>query len=109
MRYVIIDSNALIHRSFHALPPLTSPDGSPVGAIYGLSSILIKYLKKNSPDYVAAAFDRPEPTFREEMFSDYKAHRPKAADELIAQIVASRNLFEIFGIMVFEKPGFEAD
>ncbi len=108
-KLLLIDANSLIHRAFHALPPLISSDGRPSGALYGLSSLLIKTLKEEKPDYVAAAFDRPEPTFRKEMFDDYKAKRPKAPDELISQIIEARELFKVFNIKTFEKPGFEAD
>ncbi|PIR44352.1 hypothetical protein COV23_00320 [Candidatus Wolfebacteria bacterium CG10_big_fil_rev_8_21_14_0_10_31_9] len=106
---LLIDSNALIHRSFHALPAFTSTDGKPTGAIYGLSSILIKIFHENPPDYAIALFDRPEPTFRKKMYNDYKIHRPKAPDELVSQIIEAHNLFEKFGIKTYEIPGFEAD
>ena len=106
---LLIDANALIHRSFHALPPLTAPDGRPVGALYGLTRALLKTLADDAPQYIAAAFDRPEPTFRKEMYEDYKAHRSKAPDELIAQIIGAHALFEKMGIRTFELPGFEAD
>ncbi len=106
---LLIDANALIHRSFHALPPLTAPDGRPVGALYGLTRALLKTIADDAPHYIAAAFDRPEPTFRKEMYEDYKAHRSKAPDELIAQIVGAHELFEKMGVRTFELPGFEAD
>lgn len=106
---LLIDAQALIHRSFHALPPLTAPDGRPVGALYGLSSTLVKLLSEHPPEYAAAMFDRPEPTFRKQEFAAYKAHRPPAPDELVSQIIAAHELFELFGIRTFEKPGFEAD
>ncbi len=106
---LLIDTNGLIHRCFHALPPLTGPGGKPVGALYGLSSILIKILREEKYDFIAACFDRPEPTFRKEIFDDYKIHRPKAPDELVSQIIEARNLLERFQIKVFEAPGFEAD
>jgi DNA polymerase I len=106
---LLIDAHALIHRSYHALPPLSTPEGEPIGAIYGLSSTLLKILKDHEPDYVAGAFDRPEPTFRKEMFEAYKAHRPPTEDELVSQLIKSRKLFEKFGIGIFDKPGFEGD
>lgn len=106
---ILIDANSLIHRCFHALPPLTGPNNQPAGALYGLSSVLIKILREQKPDYVATFFDRPEPTFRKEIFNEYKIHRPKAPDELISQIIEARNLIEAFGIKFFEAPGFEAD
>ncbi|KKK78873.1 hypothetical protein LCGC14_2839200, partial [marine sediment metagenome] len=70
-KLLIIDANALVHRTFHALPPLSTQDGRPVGALYGLANVLIKVLKQEHPDYVIAAFDTPEPTFRKKMFIDY--------------------------------------
>lgn len=106
---LLIDANSIIHRSFHALPPFTAPDGRPTGALYGIASILLKLFREERPDYAAALFDRPEPTFRDEIYKEYKAQRPPAANELVSQIIEARNLFEVFGIKVFEKPGFEAD
>ena len=108
-KLLLIDANSLIHRSFHALPPLTTPKGEPINAVYGLSSILLKILREHQPDYVAAAFDRPEPTFRDEMYKEYKAHRPPTANEIISQLHEAHNTFEKFGIRVVEKAGFEAD
>jgi DNA polymerase-1 len=106
---LLIDANSVIHRSFHALPPFTGPVGEPTGALYGVASILLKLWKDEKPAYAAALFDRPEPTFRKKEYPEYKAQRPPAPDDLIAQIVEARHLFEAFGIKTFEKPGFEAD
>ncbi len=105
----LIDANSLIHRAFHALPPLTGPGGQATQALYGLSSVLLKIWREDKPDYVAALFDRPERTFRKEKFEAYKAQRPKAPDELVSQIIEARTLFGKFGIRTLEKPGFEAD
>lgn len=106
---LLIDANSLIHRCFHALPPLTAPDGRATQALYGVSNILLRILKEDKPDYAAALFDRPEPTFRKERFKEYKAQRPKAPDNLVEQIIAARDLFPKFGIKTFEIPGYEAD
>jgi DNA polymerase-1 len=106
---LLFDANSIIHRSFHALPPFTTPDGKPSGALYGIASILLKLWREEWPDYTAALFDRPEPTFRDAIYKEYKAQRPPAVDELISQIIEARHLFEAYGIKVFEKPGFEAD
>lgn len=108
-KLLIIDANSLIHRAFHALPPLTDLEGRPAGALYGISSILMKVLKDINPDFIAAAFDRPEPTFRANQYSPYKENRPQAADELISQIIRAKEVFAAFGIPCFEKAGFEAD
>ncbi len=106
---LLIDANSIIHRSFHALPPFTGPDGRPTGALYGISAMLLTLWRTARPEYAAALFDRPEPTFRDKKYADYKAQRPPAADELIAQIIEARKLFEAFGVRVFERTGFEAD
>ena len=108
-KLLLIDANSLIHRSYHALPPLTTPNGRPINAVYGLSSILLKLVRDHNPDYVAAAFDRKEPTFRKAMYNEYKAHRPPTADELISQLIEAHNTFAKFGIKVVEQPGLEAD
>lgn len=108
-RFFLIDANSLIHRCFHALPPFTSKDGMATGALYGLASVLLKIFREQAPDYVAAFFDRPERTFRKEMFEEYKAHRPKAPNELVSQIIEARQLFGQFGVKTYELPGFEAD
>ena len=108
-RLLLIDANSLIHRAFHALPPLTDRSGHPIQAIYGLSSILIKILKEEKPDYAAGLFDRPEPTFRKKRYEAYKAHRPPTPDDLVRQIIEARETFLNFGIKVIECPGFEAD
>jgi DNA polymerase-1 len=108
-KLLLIDANSVIHRSFHALPPFTAPDGSPTGAIYGVASILLKLWREDRPDYAAALFDRPEPTFRDKKYAEYKAQRPPAPDILVSQLIEMHNLFRAFGIRTFEKPGFEAD
>ena len=108
-RLVLIDSYAIIHRAWHALPPLTGPQGQPVNAVYGFASILLKMLKELKPDYVVAAFDHPGPTFRHLAFERYKAERQKAPDALYQQIPLVRELLDAFGIPVIEKQGYEAD
>lgn len=108
-KLILIDSHALIHRAFHALPPMTSPKGMATNAVYGFTSVLLKTIKDLQPDYIAAAFDLAGPTFRHEEFAEYKAHRVKAPDELYAQIPLVKDLLTALGIPVFEKEGFEAD
>jgi DNA polymerase-1 len=109
-KLILIDSNALVHRAFHALPPsLTSPKGAMTNAVYGFTSVLLKMLKDLKPDYIAATFDLAGPTFRHEEFAAYKATRTKAPDELYAQIPMIKSLLAAFGIPIFELQGFEAD
>lgn len=106
---LLIDANSLIHRFFHALPPFTTPDGAPIGAIYGLAQVMLKIFREIKPTHIAACFDRPEPTFRDEMYKEYKAHRPPTAEGLIPQIQRAHDLFDKFKVKTFEIPGFEAD
>ncbi|MCK5044221.1 hypothetical protein KAR26_00640 [Candidatus Parcubacteria bacterium] len=108
-RLVVIDSNALIHRAYHALPPLTTPKGELVNAVYGFLSIFFKVVKELEPDYMAATFDLPGPTFRHKKFKDYKGKRVKAPDELYEQIPKVKSVLRDFDIPVFEKQGYEAD
>lgn len=108
-KLVLIDSNALVHRAFHALPMLTAPDGRPTNAVYGFTSVLLKMVADLKPDYIAAAFDLAGPTFRHEEYAGYKAHRAKAPDELYAQIPMVKEMLAPMGIPVFEAQGFEAD
>ena len=107
--FVIIDSNSIIHRAFHALPPLKTKDGEVVNAVYGFLLVLFKLLKELKPKYFVACFDLPEPTFRKQAFEEYKAHRKKAPDELYAQIPMVKEVLRKFNVPVFEKSGYEGD
>jgi DNA polymerase-1 len=108
-RLVIIDGNAILHRAFHALPPLTDPDGNVVNAVYGFTTMLFRLITELKPTHLAVVFDRPAPTFRKKMFKDYQATRPKMDDELIPQVDRVHELVRAFGIPIYEKDGFEAD
>ena len=108
-RLLLIDAHALVHRMFHALAPLTGPQGEPVGALYGLAKLLLKIKTEMNPEYIVACFDRPEPTFRKERYPDYKITRQPTAPELIPQLIESRKVFDWFKIKQFEMAGFEAD
>ena len=107
---ILFDGNALVHRAFHALPPLTiGKTGEMVNAVQGFASTLLKLLRENKPDYWAIAFDRHAPTFRHQMFDSYKAQRPPTPPELITQIGRVHELAEAFNLPVFEMDGYEAD
>lgn len=107
---VLFDGNALVHRAFHALPPLTvHKTGETVGAVYGFVLMLLKVINELKPTCYAIAFDKKGPTFRHEMFEQYKAQRPKAPEELINQLERVRQLVKAFNIPVFELDGYEAD
>ncbi|MDB5254886.1 MAG: polA [Candidatus Nomurabacteria bacterium] len=106
---VLLDSHAIIHRAYHALPNFANSDGAPTGALYGLLTMIIRMVEELKPDYVVAAYDLPKPTFRHQVYEQYKAGRVKAEDDLIAQLKTSREVFEALGIPVLDAEGFEAD
>lgn len=106
---ILIDGNALLHRAFHALPPLTTSRGELVNATYGFALTLFKALNELRPKYAAVAFDLPAPTFRHKEFEPYKAHRPKAAEGLYEQLDRVKELVRTLNMPTFEVEGFEAD
>ncbi len=109
-KLIIIDGNALIHRSFHALPPtLRTKDGRIVNAVYGFTSFLLKALNEFHPEYVVLTLDKKGPTFRHEEYAQYKATRVKAPDELYEQIPLVKEVAGAFNIPIFELSGYEAD
>lgn len=108
-RLILLDAHAILHRAYHALPDFTAPDGQPTGALYGVVTMLLKIVEEFKPDYVVACFDLPEPTYRHEVYAEYKGKRQKTDDALVSQIDRSRDLLKAFGVPIYEKPGFEAD
>jgi DNA polymerase-1 len=109
-KLVLIDGHAIVHRAFHAVPEdLSTSSGEPVNATFGFTSMLMKALLEEKPDYIAVTFDRPSPTFRHNAYSLYKAHRPTLPDNMKPQFARIRELVQAFGIPIYEKDGFEAD
>jgi DNA polymerase I len=108
-KLVLLDAHAILHRAYHALPDFATSKGEPTGALYGLSTMLIKIIEELKPDYVVAAYDLAGPTYRHEAYKEYKAGRKKAEDDLVAQMISSRRIFEGFNVPIYDKPGFEAD
>jgi DNA polymerase-1 len=98
-----------LHRAYHALPPLTDPNGTIVNAVYGFTMMLLRLYGDLKPSHLAVAFDRPKPTFRKELYEQYQATRPKMDDELAAQIPKVHSVVAAMGIPIFEMDGFEAD
>jgi DNA polymerase-1 len=108
-KLVLIDGNAILHRAYHALPPLTTKHGDPINAVYGLISMLLKIIQDLKPTHIIIAFDRPEKTFRQEEFPAYQSHRPEMEDNLSSQLSKARDVMEAFGIPIYSKAGYEAD
>lgn len=108
-KLVIIDGNAIVHRAFHALPPMNTEDGQLTNAVYGFFTMLLKLLNELDPKYLIVCFDRPKPTFRKQMYVGYQAKRPKMSDDLVPQIGLLHKVLEKAKIEHFEIDGYEAD
>ncbi len=106
---VLIDGNAIIHRSYHALPPMATKTGESVHAVYGFAMTLFSVIEKFKPDYIAVSFDLPGGTFRGDLYAEYKATRVAAPDDLYAQIPKVKELAQAMNIPIYELPGYEAD
>jgi len=106
--FLIIDGNAIVHRAYHALPPLTKNDQQ-INAVYGFFSMLLKVIEDVEPSYLAVCFDRPKPTFRKALYAGYQAHRPQMADDLSPQFGILYDALEKAHIAMFGVDGYEAD
>lgn len=108
-KLLLVDGSALLHRAYHAYPPLTTKTGEIVGAVYGVASILVSALDSEKPTHVMVAWDLPKPTFRHEKYVGYKAQRPKADAEMVEQIPLVKQVIERMGIVQVAEEGYEAD
>lgn len=109
-KLVLIDGNAIVHRAYHALPKtMTTRKGEPTNAVYGFTTTIIKVLEDLKPEYIAASFDLAGPTFRHQQYTEYKATRVKADQELYDQIPRVKEILKTMNIPIYEKEGFEAD
>ena len=106
----LLDGNSLVFRAFFALPiDLATKAGQVTNAVHGFTSMLVMLLRDNEPGGMAVAFDRPEPTFRDDIVEDYKGNRPETPDLLVPQFALVRAVLGALGIVMVEKPGYEAD
>lgn len=108
-KIALIDGYGFVFRAFHSLPPLTRPDGTPVGAVYGFTNMLIKLLAGLNVTHAAVVFDSGSKTFRNDIYPAYKANRPPCPEELIPQFSIVRESAESLNLSILEKIGFEAD
>jgi DNA polymerase-1 len=106
---VLVDGSSYLYRAFHALPPLTNSKGEPTGAVLGVLNMLAKLLKEQDPPRIGVVFDAPGKTFRDELFAEYKAHRPPMPDDLRAQVEPLIAAVEALGLPLLRVPGVEAD
>jgi DNA polymerase-1 len=108
-KLLLIDGNAILHRGYHAYPPLTNPKGEMINAVFGFFSMLLTILADQKPDYLVVCFDRGKPTFRMNMYAGYHAHRPKMSDDFFPQVAIVHELLEKMKVQIFELDGYEAD
>ncbi len=106
---MLIDGHSILNRAFYAIPPLTAPDGTPTGAIYGFLNILFKFIDEEKPNKLIVAFDRSEPTFRHEKYKEYKGTRKSMDHDLRVQVPLVKDVLKSMNITIAEKPGYEAD
>lgn len=108
-KVLLIDGHSLFHRAFHALPPLSTSDGRPTNAVYGFLQMALLLLEQQQPEYVMVAFDAPGPTFRDELYEEYKANRPPMDDALFRQLPLLQKAVEALGLGAVRVEGYEAD
>ncbi len=108
-KFLLVDGNSLLYRSFFAIPRLTNRDGVPTNAVYGFATALRKILAEEKPELTAVVFDAPGKTFRHELYAEYKANRPETPDDLTVQFPHARKLCDVLGLPILEIVGVEAD
>ncbi|HTE43004.1 MAG TPA: DNA polymerase I [Steroidobacteraceae bacterium] len=108
-KLVLVDGSGYLYRAFHALPPLMSSKGEPTGALHGVVNMINRALKDEQPDFIAVVFDAPGKTFRDELFEQYKAHRPPMPDDLRSQIQPLLDIVAGMGLPLLQINGVEAD
>jgi len=108
-KLVLIDAFAILHRAFHAIPPLTNKMGEPTNAVYGFVSMILRVITDLRPDSLAVCFDVKVPTFRHKEYKEYQSQRPPMADELSSQIQKAKDFLQAANIPIYLKPGYEAD
>ncbi len=102
---LLLDSNAIVHRAYHALPPLTTASGVQTNAVYGFTTTLFSVLERFQPTHIIAAFDPPGPTFRNELYANYKATRKETPEDLVPQFALVKEVVDALGIVQIEQAG----
>jgi DNA polymerase-1 len=106
---VLVDGSSYLYRAFHALPPLTNSRGDPTGAVLGVVNMLLKLVRETQPARIAVVFDAPGKTFRDELYAEYKSHRPPMPDDLRAQVGPLLDIVRALGLPLLRIEGVEAD
>ncbi|MBT5033847.1 MAG: DNA polymerase I, partial [Rhodospirillaceae bacterium] len=105
----LIDGSGFLFRAYHGLPPMSRADGTPVNAVFGFTKMLMKLVEDTDADHIAVVFDRARKTFRNEIYGEYKAHRPPPPDDLIPQFALVREATRALNIAEVGMEGYEAD
>jgi DNA polymerase-1 len=108
-KLLVFDGNAILHRAYHAYPPLTNSQGEVINAVFGFFSMFLTVFVDQNPDYVVVCFDRGAPTFRMNMYAGYHAQRPKMASDFVPQVVMVHEILSKMNMQMFELDGYEAD
>src|SRR3990167_488249 len=108
-KFILIDGNAIVHRAYHVMPPLTRKDGTPTGAVQGFFSMILKIIQELKPEHIAIAFDSPSPNFRKQLFTQYQSQRPAMESDLSPQFGIIQGILEKAKIPVYAVEGLEAD
>jgi DNA polymerase-1 len=106
---ILVDGSGYIFRAYHALPPMTNPEGVPVNAVYGFTTMLSQFLTRHAGSHIAVVFDAARLNFRNEIYADYKAHRPDPPEDLVPQFALIRDATDALGVCKAQLEGFEAD
>ncbi len=107
--FILVDGSAIVHRAYHAMPPLRRLDGTPTGAVQGFFSMILKVMQEFKPEHIAIAFDRPSPNFRKELFKGYQSQRPAMDSDLSPQFGIIQKILEAAKISIYGVDGLEAD
>jgi DNA polymerase-1 len=105
----LIDGSSYIYRAFYAINRLTNAQGMPTNAVFGFLQMIKKIIEQENPEYLAVVFDAKGPTFRHDLYEEYKAHRPSMPEDLVVQIPYIKEVSRDYGLPILEKQGFEAD
>ena len=108
-KFVLIDGNSLLNRAYYATPVFTTKDGLPTNGVFGFIKLMLKIISDKKPSYMAVAFDLHAPTFRHQMYDDYKAGRKPMPDDLAVQMPILKEVLKVMGIRICELKGYEAD
>ena len=108
-RILVVDGNSIINRAYFGMRPLTTKSGKSTHAVYGMLNIISRQISALMPDYTAVAFDLKAPTFRHQMYSEYKAGRNPTPEDLLSQFPDAKECLKLMGIHVLELAGYEAD